>query len=89
MSGREARLTRLEASVTVAPEVRGSYCRDCGGLEITDAILAHDARKKDSYNRMSAEDAGSVYAALNAGEESCRRCGARTLVGALRRDARE
>jgi hypothetical protein len=87
-----ARLARLEDAVTVVPAAdRGSYCCDCGGLAITDYLLARSTRR--GGNRMTPEDAAAVYEGLKAGAEWCRRCGAETLAGMFRgmlarRDAR-
>jgi hypothetical protein len=84
MTGRAARLDRLEAAMMASPADRGSYCRNCGGLTIEDALLARNTLKKGG-NRMAPDDAENVYAALDAGEPACRRCGGKTLVGALRK----
>jgi hypothetical protein len=79
-----ARLGKLEAVVTVTRTDRGSHCRDCGGLTITDALWAYDTIERGS-KRMTIEEAGAVFDVLGAGADSCRRCGADTLKGALRR----
>ena len=67
------------------PTDRGSYCRFCGGLTITDAILAWRTVKKGGTQMLRAE-AEAIRAALgNGAETTCRRCGADTLAGALLR----
>jgi hypothetical protein len=78
-----SRLEKLEAVVRVTRTDRGAYCRACGGLTIEDALLARDTIRKGG-NRMPADDAAGEYQAMAEGDDGCRRCGAQTLVGALR-----
>jgi hypothetical protein len=85
---RGARLARLEAALPVSRTDRGAYCRDCGGLTISDAIDALDTLDRTGA-RMTAEAAKAVFDVLEAGKDTCRRCGAVTLAGALRDGATE
>jgi hypothetical protein len=46
---RSTRLDRLEATVGHSPEHRVSYCRDCGGIGIDDALLARRTTTTHSW----------------------------------------
>jgi hypothetical protein len=85
------RMGKLEAALPPARTDRGAYCRDCGGLRIDDVMLAIDTVDHANTHgaHMTAEAAKAVFDALEAGEDTCRRCGAVTLAGALSDGATE
>jgi hypothetical protein len=61
---------------------RGSYCRDCGGITIEDALVARRTTRKGGTRQTPAE-AEAIYQAMAVGEDHCRRCGTETLAGTL------
>lgn len=67
MSGREMRLARLESAISSSRADRGSYCRDCGGMTIDEALSLSDDEASEW------EEVAMV----------CRRCGRITLFGVL------
>jgi len=76
---------KLEAILTTTPADRGSYCSDCGGLSIEDAINAlHTLDHQGTV--LTVDEANAVFDGIAEGEEACRRCGEPTLAGALRDD---
>jgi hypothetical protein len=79
---RDRRLKNLEAVLTEKRADRSSYCRDCGGLTI-DEVLNATETLETAGTPTSREEAEVVLAALDQGESCCRRCGQKTLTGAL------
>jgi hypothetical protein len=79
---RDQRLKNLEAVLARPPADRSSYCRDCGGMTIEEALTASETLET-VRERVSRREAKAVLAALDEGEPSCRRCGRETLAGAL------
>jgi hypothetical protein len=76
------RLERLEATLTATPADRGSYCPQCGGINIEDALLVQHTLAENGA-MMGRDQAEAVCSALEAAEGTCRRCGDVTLAGAL------
>jgi hypothetical protein len=83
MSGRLARLARLECATSRSLAERGSYCPQCSGITIEDAMLALDTQDRQG-TRMTVDEANAVFDNLGEGDAACRRCGELTLVGTLR-----
>jgi hypothetical protein len=83
MSGRLARLARLEYATSRSLADRGSYCPQCGGIGGEDAMLALDTLDRQG-TRMTVDEANAVCDNLGEGDAACRLCGELTLVGTLR-----
>jgi hypothetical protein len=64
----------FEAVLNATPADRGSYCPQCGGITITDAMLAQHSLEENGAS-MRRNEAEAVYRALETGEDTCRRCG--------------
>jgi hypothetical protein len=83
MSGRLARLARLECATSRSLADRASYCPQCGGMGCEDAMLALDTLDRQG-TRMTVDEANAVFDNLGEGDATCCRCGEPTLVGTLR-----
>jgi hypothetical protein len=79
---RQSRLDALEAA-NPDPARAGNRCRDCGGLNIADAMNAYHVLERGRDCGMSPEEAERILDVLEEGTPTCELCGARTLHGGL------